>query len=651
MAKNQNPKPAQRPAPRPAPAPQPISQPKKAVVEKKSMPLVNKLAIVLAVIACLVYANTLQNGYVLDDVMVIKENSMVQKGFAGIPELLSTPHLRGHLNLATDTYRPLSLVMYAIEYQLFGLTPSAGHFFNIVLFVACVLALFFFLNKLFDGKRMVVAFMATLLFAVHPIHVEVVANIKSRDELLCYFFAFLSLNVFINYMRDGKWLQLLLGTFCLYLAFISKETVITFIGIIPLVFFFYKNENRTRAIFIAAGTLVAAGIFLGMREAILNEYHSNAPYVVKFLDNFLAGAPNGAVRMATAISLLGQYLALMFIPYPLVCDHSYNSTPFVGFGNVWAILSLVAYLAMASVAVYRLFKYKKDPWAFGLLFYLITISLFSNIPFLVGAARADRFAFFASTGTCIIMALAIEKWILRTEEADVRMLTSKALSAMIPLGLIYGALTIDRNSDWKDNYTLYKTDVEKSPNNTRLYYYMGAELQRKYDEATDQVSKDQIVEQGLKYLRRSLEIYPNNVDSHAELGATYFRAKQYDSAVVHLKRALQMNPKQINASTNLGTVYMTQNRFAEALPWYKLTVNVNPNHVLALFNLAVCYAQTMKYDSSAYYFKKTIQIDPAYLNHKATEYTAMVYNYLGQKDSVAKYQAMAQQFNPQFRVQ
>jgi tetratricopeptide (TPR) repeat protein len=120
---------------------------------------------------------------------------------------------------------------------------------------------------------------------------------------------------------------------------------------------------------------------------------------------------------------------------------------------------------------------------------------------------------------------------------------------------------------------------------------------------------------------------------------------------VHLTRALKMNPKQINASTNLGTVYMTQNRFAEALPYYKHTVEINPMHVLALFNLAVCYAQTQQYDSSAKYFKRTIEIDPAYLNHKATEYTAMIYGYMGKRDSVAKYEAIARQFNPAFKAQ
>jgi tetratricopeptide (TPR) repeat protein len=629
---------------------QPVQPTPKAITENKpGISLVKKLCILLAIISCVVYYNTLQNGYVLDDVMVIKENHYVKLGIQSIPDLLKTPHLKGYLNLPTDTYRPLSLVMFAIEYQLFGDSPAIGHAVNILLMAGCVIALFLFLYRLLD-KKIAVAFMAALLFAVHPIHTEVVANIKSRDELLCFFFAFLSLNVLLQYNKEGKISQLITGLFCLYLSFISKETVITFIGIVPLVFFFYRNENRQRAIHITIGTLVIAGIFLAVREAILNEYHANAPYVVKFLDNFLAGAPSGMSKFATAVLILGHYFKLMVISYPLICDWSYSSIPFANLGSIGFIVSAVLYLGLAGIGVYRLMKFKKDPWAFAILFYLITLSLFSNILFLVGAALADRFAFFASAGICLLIALAIEKWILRKDSADdINILKSTpALAVLLPLTLAFAGFTIDRNSDWKDNYTLYSTDVAKSPDNTRLHYYMGAELQKKYDETNDPAAQQQIIANGLKYLKRSLEIYPYNVDSHAEIGATYFRAKQYDSAVKHLERALQLNPKQTNASTNLGTVYLTQQRYAEALPFYRQTVRVNPGHVLALFNLAVCYVQVQKYDSAVIHFKKTIELDPAYLNHRATEYTSMVYKMAGQMDSARRYEVMAKEFNPNF---
>ncbi|MFI5196944.1 MAG: hypothetical protein ACHQD8_07620, partial [Chitinophagales bacterium] len=188
-------KPNKKLIPQAAPAKSPVSKPQvKKEQEPKQWFSVTNLCIALCVVCFGLYFNTLWNGYILDDVMVLKDNTMVTQGVKAIPELLSTPHMRGYLIIPNDLYRPLSLVMFAIEYQFFGLNPMVGHFFNIVVFAGCVIMLFLFLNKFFGGGKMAIAFIAALIFAVHPIHTEVVANIKSRDELLCYFFAFLSLN-------------------------------------------------------------------------------------------------------------------------------------------------------------------------------------------------------------------------------------------------------------------------------------------------------------------------------------------------------------------------------------------------------------------------------------------------------------------------
>ena len=641
--------PKQQPATKPPV--QNTAQAKRAKDAKPPMSLVMKLCIVLAIVSCLVNGNTFQNGYVLDDVMVIKENHYVQMGLSGVVELLKTPHLRGHINLATDTYRPLSLVMFAIEYEFFGLNPAAGHFFNILFFAACVVMLFVFLYHLLDEKRIVVAFIAALIFAVHPIHTEVVANIKSRDELLCFFFAFMSLNIYVSYMKTGKIQQLIIGAFVFFLAMISKETVVTFLGVVPIVFFFYKNENRTRAVFITAATLAVIVAFLLIRSSILNEYNSNAPYDVKFIDNLLVKAPNAASKFATEILILGKYLSLCIVPYPLLCNYAFNSIPYVTFANVWVLLSLVVYLALIGLSIFRLFTVKKDPWAFGILFFLATISLFSNIPFLVGSALAIRFAFFASAGVCLLMALAIEKWVLKMQTDDLTVLnTNMAKAVLVPIVLIYSVMTFARNADWKDNYTLYSTDVLKSPIDTWLLYFMGAELQKKYGEETDPTKQQKILNDCIGYLNRSLAVYQYNTASHAELGAAYFRAKVRDSAIFHLNRALELNPNQSNAAANLGTLYLGENKYDTALIYYRRTIAANPGNVIALFNEAVCFVQVKKLDSAVYTFKRSVELAPDYENHKGFQYTAMVYQMMGKMDSARKYELLMQKFNPAFKL-
>ncbi len=229
-----------RPKVVPKPAAANKTEYKKPGAAKKKLSVNAILCIVLAVASLLVYVNTLKNGFVLDDSVVTTKNTIVKQGFKGIPELLVTPRTKGISFNKSDNYRPLTLIMFAIEYQFFGDNAAVGHFFNILFFAGCVVLLFLFFDKLFERKKTVVVFIAAMLFALHPIHTEVVANIKSRDEIICFFLGFLSLNIFLEYMKTGKAWQLIMGSLALFLAFLSKETVITFLAIVPLVFFFTK---------------------------------------------------------------------------------------------------------------------------------------------------------------------------------------------------------------------------------------------------------------------------------------------------------------------------------------------------------------------------------------------------------------------------
>lgn len=341
------------------------------------------ITIFLIIISFLVYANTLRNGFVLDDKVAITNNVMVGKGFSAIPQILFTPYHLGYDLANTDNlYRPLSLVVFASVHEYFGTAPAAYHFINILLFAGCVVMLFQFIDKLFEQKKTAVAFIASLLFALHPIHTEVVANVKSCDELLCFFFAFLCLNLFVSYMQTGALRHLIAGALYYMLSLFSKETSITFLVIIPLIFFFYRNENRKRAIFITASSVAMAMIFLLTRYMVLNYYHANNQDAIGVTENILIDkALTTESRLATVVFILGHYVKLLFLPHPLICIYSYGNIPYVHFSNVKVILSLAIYIFMAVFSIYCLFKKRGDPYAFGILFFLITISLFSNFPF------------------------------------------------------------------------------------------------------------------------------------------------------------------------------------------------------------------------------------------------------------------------------
>ncbi len=592
---------------------------------KKGLSLVKLLSIVLVLVTFALYLNTLRNGYVLDDIIMVKDNTIVAKGIAGIGELLTTPHMRGYLVIPNDTYRPLSLVMFAIETQFAPANPAVNHFFNIVTFALCVLLFFSFLSKFFDDKKPIAAFVGALLFAIHPVHTEVVANIKSRDEILCFLFAFWGLNVFMKYMKEGKGMQLLLGSFLMFLSIISKENTITFLGVVPLLFFFAKNDDKKRAAMITAGMFASAVAFILIRYIVLKQYNANESADIEFIDNALVQAPGFMSRIATSVLISGKYLWLLFIPHPLICNYSFNAIPFASFADVGVLASLVAYGGMIYLAITRLMKNKKDPWAFAILYYLMTIALFNNMFILIGAEMGERFLFMASAGICMAAAFAVDKWIIGENTLDITALKNpKLLAIIVPLTLVFGGMVYARNQDWIDNVQLYKVDLQKSPNDCRLNYYLGTALaETEYALEPDPAKRKAIDEEAIVHLRQSLFIYDKFSEANAEIGRVFDREQRYDSAEFYDLRALALNPNHAIATNNLGSVYLASGKYREAIATFKKALAINPEFHLAYFNMARTYNQLKEYDSAILNFKRDLQFVPN--NPEAYQEIGMAY--------------------------
>ncbi len=615
--------------------------------EKKTVFSINlKLALLLGLISCMVYANTLRNGFVLDDSNLITENKIVNKGISAIPEILSTPYRRGFWITANDTYRPLSLVMFAMEYQFFGNDPAPGHFINILLYAGCVILLFLFLDLLFEQKKTKVAFIASLLFALHPIHTEVVANIKSRDELLCFFFSFLSLHLFIKYIKSGRISQLLVGSTCFLLSLLSKETAITFLAVIPLIFFFYRNENIKRSTYVFLCSALMAIIFLTIRLSVLNYYHANEIANISIIENALASKDiSYESKIATAILILGYYLKLLFVPYPLICDYSYNTIPFTHFGDPLVLISVSVCVFIVFFSLKRLIKNHNDPFVFGILFFIITISLVANIVFLIGTTMGERLVFFPSVGFCLVLALMIEKFVGKQEDKGWALLTSpKLLIIIIPISLIYAFITFKRNNDWINNYTLFSTDIKKSPQSSHLLYLLGREcIVNIYNEEKDPTKKNKIINEGISYLKRATEIYPDFRDGQTELAKAYSLASNYDSAEAHGKIAYQLDPANILALNDLGGIYFIKKDYPKSIEFCKKAIKLQPDFVEPYVNVAVSYLSLGMSDSGLNYLYKAISVNPNY--NRAYEILAIAYKTNGKLDSAKKYEAIVQKNN------
>ncbi|MCS6906237.1 MAG: glycosyltransferase family 39 protein, partial [Bacteroidia bacterium] len=167
-----------------------------------------------------------------------------QKGFAGIPDILTKDSFHGRhgdRSYYSRYYRPLSLVTFAIEHGLWGDIPAISHIINMLLYEVTCIILWLILKNYFFPYSSDLPLFITLLFAVHPIHTEVVANIKGRDEILSLLFAMAALFCSFIYIQKRNFFNLVLVIITFFLALLSKENAVTFVGIIPVALYFFSN--------------------------------------------------------------------------------------------------------------------------------------------------------------------------------------------------------------------------------------------------------------------------------------------------------------------------------------------------------------------------------------------------------------------------
>ena len=613
-----------------------------------------KIYLLLFTISVLLFANTLGNQYALDDTPAIKRNAIVTKGISAIPELMFTPYHRGFYVTSNDLYRPLSLVMFATEYELFGLNPFVGHLINILVFALSILVLYRFLISFFGSENKSVVLLGCILFVVHPIHTEVVANIKSRDELLCFLFAFVSLNFTTRYFDKGRLWSLVFAVLFYWLSLLAKETSISLLAIVPLCFLVIKKSQIKRGIVLSVTLALAAGAYLYLRYTVLAHFDANHGNDIKFIDNILAGAPNWQTRVATALYIMGNYVRLLIIPYPLLCDYSYAALRFHTLVEPTVWLAAGIYLFTINYAAYLIWKKQTDLRFFSLVFFVVTVALFTNLFFLIGAAMAERFLFFPSVGYCLFFAFIVD-WFMQSGSLNQSIAKLKfSRNTIVPWGLVvlvvcFAVLTVKRNAEWYDNVSLYSADIQMSPDNARLYYFLGnTYVTQCYEEAPDSIQKRQFLDKAIANLSQSVRQFPRFEEARKTLGTAFFYSGNTDSAIIHLSIASQLDTMDLQCLANLDAVYFAVRNFDASIATCKKMIYQKIDYAPAYSNIGICFMHMKKYDSSIFYLKQGIEKNKKYI--QMYENIALAYKLSGQLDSASLYTQIVQQTIPQFHL-
>ena len=482
-------------------------------VEIKSIkrPFLLASLLLFILLSFVLYFQCLKYGYVLDDKIAITENDYTKNGFAGIPDLLSTDTFMGYLKkenqlLPGGRYRPLSLITFAIEYQFFGLNSSVSHIINVFLYGLCGFFSFITLRRLFKEKTyakkifLSFSFLVSVLFILHPIHTEAVANIKGRDEIMAFIFSILTMFYALRYVDTRKATNLIFISILYFLGLLSKENTITFLAIIPFAILLFRKNVRG-PLFKLTGLLFGLTIlYLCLRFSIIDMF---TPESKDLMNNPFVGM-NGSEKMATIFYTLLEYLRLNLFPHPLTHDYYPYHIPKSSFGDLRVIISVLIHVLIVGAIFYFWKKRRKVSFALG--FYLASMSIVSNIVVGVGTFMNERFAFMASLGICILMVYIVK---------ELSQLVLKDKSKMLWLGLlgIIGSLFIYKNYTripaWKDELALNSQAIKVSKNSARCNSFMATAIFNKYKEETDTNKKKQMLDEALPYAKKAVALHPN----------------------------------------------------------------------------------------------------------------------------------------------
>jgi hypothetical protein len=607
--------------------------------KKQSQEIVNRkksLNIYLAAFICfllafMLYANTFKHGFVLDDYGAYADNWVIKKGVEGIPIILKTTYRYG-VNMLTDNlYRPLSQIMFAIEWQISPNNPHISHFVNVLFYAISCLLLFIVLRKYLNKVHPLIPLVITLLYTAHPIHTEVVANIKSRDEIMSFFFLMLTLFLLHKWFTKNNWLSLIASLFMFFLSFLSKEGVITMLFLFPFIGWYFTDAKPKTIISASLLLIIPALLYIFIRQQIISEYSTSSS--ISYVDNFLIGIPDAATRFASTIMLLGKYLLLSVIPYQLVSDYSYNQIPIVGIGNIGFIVSFLIYLAMVIYAVINIRK--KNIIVFGILFYLITLSIYSNILIPVGTSFGERFLFLPTLGLCIAFVFLIAQWLkvgTNIKQTELELLKSKPIFTGIVILILFAfsVKTVVRAAEWKSQETLFENDVKRSPNSAHMRLYWGLTLRDKAMKEDDLQQRDVLMYKAVAEFEKGLSIYPTYPDCYEQLGLAWYRLKNNEKALFNYENALKLNPTKAVTWSNTGIIHFEQGNLQKAMDVYKKAISLDPNYADAYFNMGSVYGMLGKYDEAIVEFKKCIQFDPE--NSRAHQFIGVTYQNLKRPD-------------------
>jgi tetratricopeptide (TPR) repeat protein len=567
--------------------------------------------ILLVVLVAVVYAQVYKFPFInLDDDRYVTANPEVQAPLTwhSVAWAFTTN--------AVSNWHPLTWLSHLIDFRIFGLNAGGHHAVNVLFHAANTLLLFHVLARMTGaaGRSALVA----ALFAVHPLHVESVAWVAERKDVLSTFFGFLTLAAYARYVDRRTPLRYLTVVLTFALSLLSKPMLVTLPFVLLLLDYWPLDRVRKDQVWIRnwARLLVEKIPLLAM---------SLGTCVVTLMVQYGAGSvmdgekyPVG-IRVANALTAYVRYIGKLFYPHALAVfyPHPGNTLP------VWLILA--AGLLLAGATVIAILERRRHPYGLvGWLWFLGTLVPTIGLVQAGRQALADRYTYVPIVGVSILVV-----WGLANLAAKLRVPSYASAMAAGGVVLIATGLGAHQVGYWRDSTTLFEHALAVTSENSLVHYNLGVTLmhQGRYDAA-------------IEHFRETFRIDPQFANAYDNLGSSLVAQGKAEDAIPYFEAALRVNPNHAAAHYNLATTLFTRGRLGEAATHFDRAVALDPSNQEGHYNYATTLYRLGKPDAAVAQFREAIRLRPDYADARINLGNALLkIGWLD--DAVAEYREVA----------
>jgi tetratricopeptide (TPR) repeat protein len=514
----------------------------------KNYKIIPSLCLVLVIPAISLFPS-LKNDFInWDDPQYVTENKTITElSWRNIKTIYSSFYM-GH-------YHPLTLLSYALEYRFFKLNPFAYHLTNLILHLLNTLLVFWLIWMLTGGVWICLG--VSLLFGIHPLHVETVAWISERKDLLYSFFFLGSMTVYLAYLKARRGAYYVFSLSLFLLSLLSKSMAVTLPFALFLCDYLLDRKLDRRCLIEKIPFLTIAlifGIMALFAQGSAGTIGQNSSF--SFFENIL-----------TMGNVLASYFPKLILPIKLSCIY-----PFIKeIKGLWPYFSLTVAIGFLIAGI-LLSKYNKKI-TLGILFFSITL-----LPTLPVKIMADRYLYIPSIGIFFIVAEGLY-WLYRTKLKSIN--RAKPILAILLIGILstFSFLTWERCQVWKDSVSLWSNVLKNYPNIPIAYNNLGEVYLREGD-----------YERAISNYNQVLRIHPGYDKVYYfydNRGTAYLLKGDYEKAIADYDQALKINPNYAMAYHNRGTAYLYKEDLEEAIADFNKALEINLRYADTYFNKAL----------------------------------------------------------------